>query len=231
MRSGYARHGFDVLARRLAEADPGIEDDNVLGNAGFRGERKRTIEEAPHVRKNIGSLVLLRPIVHDDDGRLRLGNRVRHARVLLQAPNVIDDGRADLDRSHRNRGLAGIDGDRHVEKARQRRQDLLDAREVPPPRTPVTRTVASILLQYRQCRIQQRPCSWHERWRHRDSEIGRRRRKSPGSDSEFPSRPDGISALLRKASRLARASARIRSSPWCRRTRTASARRPISGAR
>jgi hypothetical protein len=51
------------------------------------------------------------------------------SRILLQAPDVIDHGRDDLDRSRRNRGLAGIDGDRHVEKARQRRQDLLDARE------------------------------------------------------------------------------------------------------
>ena len=94
------------------------------------GKRERAVKEAPDVGEDIDAFIPFRPIVHDDDGRPGFSDHGGHVRIFLQAPYIIDDNRTGFHRSRRDRGLAGIDGERHIEDASQRRQDLLDARKL-----------------------------------------------------------------------------------------------------
>ncbi len=55
-------------------------------------------------------------------GDAMLGDDASHVGVALQAPNVIDDGRAGFQRPGRDAGFAGIDRDRNAERG-DRRQD------------------------------------------------------------------------------------------------------------
>ncbi len=104
-----------VLPRRLAEADSGIEQDAPERDAGARRQIERALEEAFDVVENVDRLVGLVAIVHDDDRRAGLGDRVRHRGIALQSPHIIDDAGAKLSRLARYSRLAGVDGDRRVD--------------------------------------------------------------------------------------------------------------------
>ena len=55
---------------------------------------------------------MLVAIVHQDDAHPGVGDDAGHFAVILQAPNVIDDGRARLDGGGGDARLHRIDGDR-----------------------------------------------------------------------------------------------------------------------
>jgi hypothetical protein len=65
--------------------------------------------------------------VHDNHCRLGGGNGVGHARVLLQAPDVIHHDGAKLDRACRHRLFVGVDRHWHVESAGEVCQDRIDS--------------------------------------------------------------------------------------------------------
>ncbi len=104
-----------VLLRRLAEADAGIEQNAAERHAGRRREIERAFEEALDVVENVDRPVRPLAVVHDDDRRAGFGDRVRHARIALQSPDVVDDRGAEPRRLARHCGFAGVDGDGCVE--------------------------------------------------------------------------------------------------------------------
>ena len=63
-------------------------------------------------------------IVHDDDRRAVLGDDARHVGIALQAPHVIDDGRAGLERPARHGGFARIDRNGDAERNDGRQNGL-----------------------------------------------------------------------------------------------------------
>ena len=119
-------------------------------------------------------------IVHDDDRRAVLGDDARHVGVALQAPDVVDDRRALLERPGGDRGLERIDRDRDAERDdgrqdRRKPRALLVERHARPHR----HRAASIPRRYRGCRRLRRQAAAHARWPPADRESGRRRKTNP----------------------------------------------------
>ena len=104
-----------VLLPRLAKADARIEQNSAKGHAGAGREVERALEEALDVVEDVDRRIRRIPVVHDDDRRAGLRDGVRHARIALQAPDVVDDAGAEPRRFARHRGLAGVDRDRRIE--------------------------------------------------------------------------------------------------------------------
>ena len=73
---------------------------------------KKAVTSATMSIARIGGLA----IVHDDDGRVVLGDDARHVGVALQPPHVVDDRGAGLERPGRHGGLHGVDRDRDAER-------------------------------------------------------------------------------------------------------------------
>ena len=57
-------------------------------------------------------------VMHDDHRYAMFGDHPRDVAVVLQAPHVVDDRGAGLDRPSRHLGLHGIDRDRNAERYR-----------------------------------------------------------------------------------------------------------------
>ena len=55
-------------------------------------------------------------VVHDDDGRFALGHQARHAGVALQAPDVVGDGGALVERPGHDLRLHAVDRDGNAER-------------------------------------------------------------------------------------------------------------------
>ncbi len=62
---------------------------------------KNSVYVGDDVDGRIGGLA----IVHDDDGRAVLGDDARHVGIALQAPDIVDDGGAGLERPGRDARL------------------------------------------------------------------------------------------------------------------------------
>ena len=65
--------------------------------------------------------------MHDHHGRAALGHHVRHRRVLLQSPDVVDDADPEGDRAARDLGLGGVDRKWRVDLGQERREHRLQA--------------------------------------------------------------------------------------------------------
>ena len=102
----------DTLLRRLAEADAGIEHDAMAGNARAPGDFKGAGEKNSVTSATIRSPDRRLAIVHDDDGRIMLGDDARHVGVALEAPDVVDDGGAGLERPGGDRCFQRVDRNR-----------------------------------------------------------------------------------------------------------------------
>ena len=102
-------------SRRLAEADARIEQDAAERRARRSGQVERALEEPLDVVENVDRRIRLIAVVHDDDRRAGLGDRVRHAGIALQSPDVVDDAGAEPRRLARHRRLRGVDGDWRIE--------------------------------------------------------------------------------------------------------------------
>ena len=126
--SGGVRQADDALLRRLAEADAGVEHDVLAGDAGFRGNGDRAREEGFDVGDNVDARVGFVAVVHDNDGNAAGGHNFRHAGVALQAPDVVGDGCAVVERPGRDLGFER--GDRHrqteFDDGRQHRLQALE---------------------------------------------------------------------------------------------------------
>ena len=116
-----------VLLPRLAEADAGIEQNSSKWRAGRCDKIERAFKEAFNVVENVDRRIRVFPVVHDDDRRAGLRDGVRHARIALQSPDVVDDACAEPRRLARHGRLAGVNGDRRI-KVGQR----LEHRNHPP---------------------------------------------------------------------------------------------------
>ena len=66
-------------------------------------------------------------IVHDDDGRGRIRDGVRHSGIAPEPPDVVDDRGAEPGRLARHRRLAGVDRDRGVDLAPERLENRNNA--------------------------------------------------------------------------------------------------------
>src|SRR5262249_42017535 len=92
-------------------------------------DHDRTFEETQDVVDDIDRRVDLAPVMHDDRGRLRPSNNLRHAGIALQAPDVVDDRRAKPCRLTGDTRLGRVDRDRHRDPTGERLDDRRDPRE------------------------------------------------------------------------------------------------------
>ncbi len=106
----------DALFRRLAEADAGIEDYALAGDAGARRNIERAVEEGRHVGNDVDGRIRGLAVVHDSDRHATLGDEVRHVGIALQPPHVIDDRRTLIERPGGDGGFERIDRDRDAER-------------------------------------------------------------------------------------------------------------------
>ena len=104
----------EVVLVVLAEAHTGVEDDLIVGDAGFLGDRKA----AAHILAEfIEEIVVFRllAVVHQAAGDLVLRDEIRHLAVVLEAPDVVDKVSARLERLRYHRAFVAVDGNRDVE--------------------------------------------------------------------------------------------------------------------
>ena len=99
----------DALFRRLAEADAGIEHDAVAGDAGALGDLQRASKERLDIGDDVDGRVGRLAVMHDDDRHAVFGDDRGHGGIALQAPDVVDDGGALVERPGGDLGLDGVD--------------------------------------------------------------------------------------------------------------------------
>ena len=111
---------FQVVRRRLAEADARVQHDALAGHAGGLGAGPPFDQEPPDLAQEI---VVARGVlhgsrsaahVHEDESDVGRRGQTGHGRIA-EGGDVVDDRGARLDRFARHRGLGGVDGDRHAE--------------------------------------------------------------------------------------------------------------------
>ena len=88
----------------------------TVGDAGFRGDRERAVEETLDVVDNIDPGIDVVTIVHDHDRDVVFGDHARHVGIALQAPDVIGDGCAGGERLGDDGGLHAVDRHRRAER-------------------------------------------------------------------------------------------------------------------
>ena len=114
----------DRLRRSLGEVRPWIEQQLLGVHPGVLGDRDPLPEEVPHIDDDVlveagveQRLLRLGARVHQHQAGARRRADVRQ-RELPQPGDVVDELRAGRDRRLRDRRLVGVDGDDHVELAR-----------------------------------------------------------------------------------------------------------------
>ena len=145
----------------LPKPMPGSSTIVVARDAGACRDVERTGEERRDVGHDVDRGIGGLAVVHDDDRHAVVGDHARHVGVALQAPDVVDDGRAGAERPAGHFGLHGVDRYRHAER-HGRRQHRARAGAAPPPATPAARRRrgGSIPRRYRECRRRPRPAGW-----------------------------------------------------------------------
>ena len=109
---------LEVVLDGLAEADPRIEPDPLLGDPGRHRDLDPLGEERLDVVDDVvvGRVLLHRPRVPGMCIRttpaLALGAQRRHLRVAAQRGDVVDDRGPGVERRLGDRGLRGVDRDR-----------------------------------------------------------------------------------------------------------------------
>ena len=119
---------LEVLVRRLAEADPRVEADVVLGNPCRDRDREPLLEKAGDLLHNV--VVTRRDLhrarlplhVHQANVRARVGDRTRELGIAAQGGDVVDEHRARCEGLSRDLGLRGVDRDRHAGELLEHRQ-------------------------------------------------------------------------------------------------------------
>ncbi len=118
----------EVVRERLAEADPGVEHDPLLGDAGRHGERQALVQERldlVHHVPAVAGFALHRAGLAEHVHQAALdpagGHQPGHLGIRPQGADVVDDRGPGLDRGGRDRRLGGVDRQPHPEvRPRQR---------------------------------------------------------------------------------------------------------------
>ena len=111
-------HELEVVRHRLAEADARVEADPLLGDALRDRERQPLLEERRDLGRDVvvARLRLHRPRlalhVHEAEVRAGAGDDSGELGIAAQRRDVVDEDRAALERSPRDRRLRGVDRDR-----------------------------------------------------------------------------------------------------------------------
>jgi hypothetical protein len=99
----------------LAEADPGVQPDALLGDPASDGMLEPLGEERLDVVDDVAVARIalhrarLAEHVHEAHVAARAGDRAGHCRVAAERRDVVDDRRAGLQRRRGHSGLGGVD--------------------------------------------------------------------------------------------------------------------------
>ena len=104
----------------LPKPMPGSSTILLARDAGARRDLERAGEERHHVGHDVDAGIGVVAVVHHDDRHAVLGGHARHVRIALQAPDVVDDRGALVERPGGDLRLDGVDRDRQAELARPR---------------------------------------------------------------------------------------------------------------
>ena len=113
----------EVLVGGLAEADPGIEADVLLGDPRCHRDRQPILEKPRHLADDVVVARLdlhrarLALHVHEADVRAGIGDHAGERRVGPQRGDVVDERDAELERPARDLGLRGVDRDGQAARA------------------------------------------------------------------------------------------------------------------
>ena len=119
----------EVVDGRLSETEPRIDKQPIPGDTGTEGPLQRSLEIRDHLRHQV-RVACLPTVVHDDQRHSPLGGQAREPVVLGDPPHVVDHVCARVERGLGDRGLDGVDADRH---GAQLLADRRDDRHGPPP--------------------------------------------------------------------------------------------------
>ena len=154
LKSVEPRQADHALLRRLAEADAWIEHDMVTRNAGALGDRRACAQR----RRSTSAMMSMAASARSRlcitiTGTPRSATSGAISGIVLQAPDVVDDGRAVIECPGRDLGLDGVDRNRHAERDRPPAAPASAAPVRRPPIPAVGRHRAgSIPRRYRGCR-------------------------------------------------------------------------------
>src|SRR5205085_8371360 len=117
----------EVLLADLAESDAAIDHDLLTIHPGRDGRIDQLLQLAGDVfekivvtcadvapAKPLFEPSILRPaaIMHEDHGAATLSRKRGQPGIEAKGPDIVDDGRARLERGSRHLRLRGVDGDR-----------------------------------------------------------------------------------------------------------------------
>ncbi len=115
------RGEFQIDRRRfLAESETRVEHDTVCAEPGRACDGERALQEDALILDEVGFERACATVVHQHRAGTALHDCGRHLRIVLQAPDIVDDMGAGRDRPARRFGTIGIDGNQNVGAARQR---------------------------------------------------------------------------------------------------------------
>ena len=93
-------------------------------NSGLRGDVERTREEVGDILHDVDAGIGAVAVMHDDDGRAALGDQAGHAGIALQAPDVVGDGGALIERPGDDGRFHAVDRDGNAERHHVRQHRL-----------------------------------------------------------------------------------------------------------
>ena len=124
-----------VVSDGLAEADAGVDQDLLLGDAVLRREHHALLEEGADVVDDV--VVVRLPLhrlrfalhVHEDHRTAGVGDDVDHLRIHPESAHVVDDRDAGRESPPRDFGLVRVDGQHSRGLGPQPLDDREDARQ------------------------------------------------------------------------------------------------------
>ena len=108
---------FEVLLRRLAEPDAGVEDDVPGFYAALDCAQPGSSQRLHHVRHQV-RVVGIAAVVHQHDRHGGTRDDLQHPLVGAERPLVVDHGRARGDGRLGDSGLGGVHADWNVDLSR-----------------------------------------------------------------------------------------------------------------
>src|SRR5260221_6732862 len=99
----------------LATADPGVEYYDIARDARARCNFQRAGKESGYVGNDVDRSVGSITVVHHDHGYAASSDQRRHIGITLQAPHVVDDAYALVDRPSCNCCFYRVDRHRHAQ--------------------------------------------------------------------------------------------------------------------
>ena len=174
----------EILVGRLAEPEPGIDDEVVPADAEPQGAVDGALEVGDDLGQE-GRVARLGPVVHDHQRDAVIGGEPGERLVVADAPHVVDQVGAGGQRGLGDRGLRGVDAERHAGQGRpEAGDDRDDPARAPRRRRPARGRAASIRRRRRAGRRPRRPSAGRPR---RPPRPGRSRpparRPSPENES------------------------------------------------